>query len=143
MARVVSFLMLIEAMGSITTATLSSMLGYPNRESGGTAPLARVRGIINGFGAEGASRPESFGPFTELCYNRPLFKRGCVPLRLIGFIWGIAGVIAILALAVRRLAPYVGELSNYALGAGHWLALVAWTLYMLYAEGYKGFHLNF
>jgi hypothetical protein len=35
------------------------------------------------------------------------------------------------------------ELGDYALTALQWAALILFTPYMAYAEGYKGFHLNF
>jgi hypothetical protein len=64
-------------------------------------------------------------------------------LRLLAHYWGFCGVVALLASAVWRLAPRIVELADYSLGALHWLVLVAFTPYMAYAEGYKGFHLAF
>lgn len=64
-------------------------------------------------------------------------------LQLIGFYWGVLGVIGIIASAVVRLSPYILALQDHALGALHWSVLVVFTLYMAHAEGYKGFHLNF
>lgn len=66
-----------------------------------------------------------------------------VSLRSIAQFWGLLGVIALLASAVWRLAPRIVELADFALGPLHWLLLVVFTPYMAYAEGYKGFHLNF
>ena len=64
-------------------------------------------------------------------------------MRFIGFVWGVAGVIAFLMLAVFRLTPNVLELELFAMDWWHWLSLVLFVPYMIYAEGYKGFHRNF
>jgi hypothetical protein len=64
-------------------------------------------------------------------------------LRLIGFYWGILGVTGLIGSAVFRLSPRILELDIAMLGPLHWAALLLFTPYMAYAEGYKGFHLNF
>lgn len=64
-------------------------------------------------------------------------------LRTLGYYWGITGVILLLSTAVYRLAPRVFELRNHELSPLHWLLLLAFVAFMLYLEGYKGFHLNF
>ncbi|MDY6981743.1 MAG: hypothetical protein SV422_01510 [Pseudomonadota bacterium] len=64
-------------------------------------------------------------------------------MRAIAYYWGMLGVIGLIASAVFRLSPLAIELANIQLGALHWLALALFTPYMAYAEGYKGFHLNF
>lgn len=64
-------------------------------------------------------------------------------MRLLGFCWGIAGVIGILFFAVYRLGRVALEIVDYSLEWPQWLALGLFTLYMAYAEGYKGFHLAF
>lgn len=64
-------------------------------------------------------------------------------MRLLGFYWGIAGVIAFLSYAVIRLAPRILELSDYSLSPLHWLVMVGFVLWMAWAEGYKGFHRAF
>lgn len=64
-------------------------------------------------------------------------------MRLIAQYWGLLGVFGLIASAVLRLSPRIWELRNFELGGWHWLVLVTFTLYMAYAEGYKGFHLNF
>lgn len=64
-------------------------------------------------------------------------------MRLIGFYWGIGGVIGILFFAVFRLFGKVLEMTEHSLSAFQWLVMLAFVLYMAYAEGYKGFHLNF
>ncbi len=64
-------------------------------------------------------------------------------LRLLGFYWGITGVIAFLSFAVLRLSPRIWELADYSLGLLHWGVLVFFTAWMAWAEGYKGFHRAF
>ncbi|MES2625168.1 MAG: hypothetical protein V4628_07810 [Pseudomonadota bacterium] len=63
-------------------------------------------------------------------------------LRLLGYYWGVVGVIGIIASAAFKLTPRIVELSPYPLGLHHWLVLLLFTPYMAYAEGYKGFYLN-
>ena len=59
-------------------------------------------------------------------------------------IWGVAGVAAILARAVIALTPnalqpiLAGTFSRV-----HWVILVGWVMFMVYSEGYRGFHLGF
>ena len=64
-------------------------------------------------------------------------------LRLLGFYWGIAGVIAFLLFAVFRLSPRIWELGDYSLSPLQWAVLVGFSLWMAWAEGYKGFHRAF
>jgi hypothetical protein len=64
-------------------------------------------------------------------------------LRSIAYYWGLLGVIGLIASAVLRLSPRMWELTEFSLGPWHWLVLAVFTPYMAYAEGYKGFHLNF
>jgi len=64
-------------------------------------------------------------------------------LGLVGFSWGIGGVLAMLLFAVYRLAPMAIELSALTLSSLQWIALLFSIGYMAYAEGYRGFHLSF
>ncbi|MEX2130296.1 MAG: hypothetical protein WD772_02320 [Pseudohongiellaceae bacterium] len=64
-------------------------------------------------------------------------------VHLIGFTWGIGGVIALLLFAVYRLLPMAMDLSELYLNGWHWLALLFSIVYMAYAEGYQGFHKGF
>lgn len=71
-----------------------------------------------------------------------LFRR--LPLlRVLGFLWGVGGVILLLLFAIYRLAPLALELFSLRLSLLHYAALVFSVLYMAWAEGYKGFHLGF
>ena len=64
-------------------------------------------------------------------------------MRLLGFYWGIAGVIAFISFAVIRLSPRIAELTEYSLSPLQWLVLAVFVLWMAWAEGYKGFHRAF
>jgi hypothetical protein len=64
-------------------------------------------------------------------------------LRLLGYYWGIFGVIALLSSAIYRLSFRVLELRDEQMDALHWSVLVGFTLLMIHSEGYRGFHLNF
>jgi uncharacterized membrane protein YjgN (DUF898 family) len=58
--------------------------------------------------------------------------------------WGIAGVTALLATAIVRLAPVAAEaLASSAMTGPHWAILSAWVGAMAYFEGYRGFQLAF
>lgn len=64
-------------------------------------------------------------------------------LKILGFAWGIGGILLLLLFAVVRLGPMALELATLELQQLHWFALAVSILYMAYAEGYKGFHLGF
>jgi hypothetical protein len=64
-------------------------------------------------------------------------------LRLLGYYWGIFGVIALISSAIYRLSFRVMELQEVQLSPLHWLVLVGFTLMMIHSEGYRGFHQNF
>ncbi len=64
-------------------------------------------------------------------------------MKLLGYYWGICGVLLILLSAIARLSTRVVEMFDYPLSVFQWLLLVMFAIYMAYAEGYKGFHLNF
>ncbi|MDP6377329.1 MAG: hypothetical protein QF515_18780 [Pseudomonadales bacterium] len=61
----------------------------------------------------------------------------------IGAYWGISGVLAILVFAVYRLSSITIESFTYVMDWSHWALLIGNTAFMAYAEGYKGFQLNF
>lgn len=64
-------------------------------------------------------------------------------MKAFGYYWGIIGVLAILLFAIARLSLRVVDMLNYSLNIWQWLGLILFAFYMAYAEGYKGFHLNF
>lgn len=64
-------------------------------------------------------------------------------MKILGFTWGIGGVLLLLAFAIFRLAPIALALGDFPLSLLHWGALVFSVVYMAYAEGYRGFYLGF
>jgi len=64
--------------------------------------------------------------------------------RYVSALWGICGVIAIVGFAVIRLFPIaLDAFTNYPLHPGQWLLAFIWCFFMIYAEGWKGFHKGF
>lgn len=61
----------------------------------------------------------------------------------IAFLWGVGGVVVMLARAVWNLTPYATEALNSGLSAGQWAFWVGWMGFMLYTEGYRGFQQRF
>lgn len=64
-------------------------------------------------------------------------------MRSIGFIWGVGGILLLLSFAIVRLGGVALELSAFSLTIWQWLIMLVWFAYMVWAEGYKGFHLAF
>jgi len=64
-------------------------------------------------------------------------------VRTFGFIWGVGGILLLLSFAIVRLGTVALEASSYPLAPWQWGATLGWLLYMVWAEGYKGFHLAF
>lgn len=64
-------------------------------------------------------------------------------MRTFGFIWGVGGIVMLLTFAIVRLGGVALEVGNYPLATWQWGLALAWLLYMVWAEGYKGFHLAF
>ena len=62
---------------------------------------------------------------------------------LLGAIWGLLGVTALLGSAVARLAPKAIEALAMPLSTAQRIALAAWVLFMAFAEGYRGFQQGF
>lgn len=58
-------------------------------------------------------------------------------------LWGLLGAIGILVYAITRMTGHVMEAFSMELGTWHYVTLVAWTLFMAYSEGYKGFQKSF
>ena len=61
----------------------------------------------------------------------------------IGAIWGFSGVVAFIGFAVYRLAPRAWEALQSPLTTLQWVVLVVFALFMLVAEGYRGFQKKF
>ncbi len=70
----------------------------------------------------------------------------CLPsagLRKLGVLWGIGGIAAILLYAALSLGRYTLEAVEGGLTATEWLALIATSVFMAWAEGYRGFQQRF
>lgn len=64
-------------------------------------------------------------------------------MRIFGFIWGIGGIVLLLVFAIVRLGGVALAAGDHTLTFWHWALAFGWLLYMVWAEGYKGFHLAF
>jgi hypothetical protein len=84
-----------------------------------------------------------FGYSRETAILRPFAGREWHTVWLLGFTWGIGGVLFLLAFAIVRLAPMALDLNNFYLSGLQWAILILFVAYMAYAEGYKGFHKSF
>ncbi|MEM1443580.1 MAG: hypothetical protein AAGF67_14640 [Verrucomicrobiota bacterium] len=62
---------------------------------------------------------------------------------IVGAIWGFTGVVALLSFAIVRLAPRAWEVLQSPLSALHWTFLILFAVFMLFAEGYRGFQKKF
>jgi len=58
-------------------------------------------------------------------------------------LWGIAGVVALLADAIYRLTPHALALLELSLDAVEISVLGVWLAFNAYSEGYRAFHRNF
>ncbi|TNE92232.1 MAG: hypothetical protein EP330_02570 [Deltaproteobacteria bacterium] len=57
--------------------------------------------------------------------------------------WGIVGVHLTIGNAIVRLGAKGVDAMTSGLSAGQWALLVVWVAFMLYSEGYRGFHLRY
>ena len=64
-------------------------------------------------------------------------------LQWVVFVWGVCGVLLILAQAIVRLSSHALGLLAADLSTTHLAITATWTLFMLYSEGWKGFHKQF
>ena len=64
-------------------------------------------------------------------------------MKVLGFTWGVGGVLLLLLFAIYRLAPMALALEDSMMTLLHWTVLVFFVAYMAYTEGYKGFHHGF
>jgi len=58
-------------------------------------------------------------------------------------LWGITGVLGLLAQALYRLTPYAIDAITHPLAMVELAVLVGWVVFNAYAEGYRGFHRMF
>lgn len=71
------------------------------------------------------------------------FLRAEQSVRTFGFIWGVGGIVLLLTFAIVRLGGVALAVGDHPVAAWQWGLACAWLLYMVWAEGYKGFHLAF
>ncbi len=64
-------------------------------------------------------------------------------LGILGATWGIAGVLLLIGAPTVRLTRVGLEAFDYPLQVHHWAFLVAFLLFMLISEGYRGFQKSF
>ena len=64
-------------------------------------------------------------------------------VRFIGVPWAIIGVSALLLRAIIGLSKHAANAIESGLSTWQWIALVAFALFMLVAEGYRGFQKKF
>lgn len=60
-----------------------------------------------------------------------------------GAVWGLAGITILLGVAITRVYAYAHEAWAYGLTPLQWVVAVLWALFMLVAEGYRGFQKQF
>lgn len=64
-------------------------------------------------------------------------------VRSIGALWGVGGVVALLAYAVWRLSHHAFELLEFQLSPALITILIMWCVFMIYTEGYQTFGRRF
>ena len=64
-------------------------------------------------------------------------------IKYLGMFWAIIGLTLILTYAIVRLTPHSIEALRRGLSFIEWIILLVWCGFMLFAEGYKGFHKQF
>lgn len=95
--------------------------------------------IMSISGGEVSSNPAA-SPSAE----QPNFSLKRQLLRNVLGVWGVAQVISVLANAVKRLIPVaIQPLQQNDLQPWQWGLYVTWSMYMVYAEGYKAFQKKF
>lgn len=61
----------------------------------------------------------------------------------VGAVWGLSGIFLLLGTAIYRLSLIALDAFSYDFLWYHWLFLFCFTVFMAYAEGYKGFQKQF
>ena len=64
-------------------------------------------------------------------------------LGYLGAVWGLAGIAALLAFSIWRLAGVAADALSYEFYFYHWIVLVAHVVFMAWSEGYRGFQQSF
>ncbi len=58
-------------------------------------------------------------------------------------VWGVVGFLGLLAQAIIRLGGQALTVMQSELTVIHIAVLVVWVVFMVYSEGYRGFHMRF
>lgn len=61
----------------------------------------------------------------------------------IGAAWGIGGILLLLLDALFRLSPYALDGLTARLSLLQWIVVIVWCVFMIAAEGYRGFQKHF
>ncbi len=61
----------------------------------------------------------------------------------LGAAWGLIGISLLLGSAIYRLTLVAVDAFSYSFTMPQWVFLGAFLIFMLYFEGYRGFHLSF
>lgn len=110
------------------------MLLFVSRAASLVAPPSKVAGRLSG------RRKIAIRTTLEIPSGGGL----AVPQRCtVASFWGVAGVMAMLVNAVKRVFPVAVEPFQTGLSPPLWIAYGIFALGMCYAEGYKAFHLKF
>lgn len=64
-------------------------------------------------------------------------------LGVIGAVWGVLGLCALLLWAIYRLSFYAVAAWEAPWAWWHWAFFAVWMVFMVYSEGYKGFQKGF
>ena len=64
-------------------------------------------------------------------------------MRFIGPTWGVIGICLLIGSAIYRLAPKALEALETGLSTWQWIVLIGFSIFMLIAEGYRGFQKKF
>ena len=64
-------------------------------------------------------------------------------MRFFGPIWGLMGVLSLLGFAIYRLTPRALDAVSSDLTLVQWIVLVAFAVFMVVSEGYRGFQKKF
>jgi hypothetical protein len=57
--------------------------------------------------------------------------------------WGLIGFSLLIGEAFYKVTPFVLELFQIQLTPFHWIALIGWSIFMAYSEGYRGFQKHY
>jgi hypothetical protein len=62
---------------------------------------------------------------------------------VVGVAWGVGGHVLFIVSALYRMVAIGFSAYEYPFGTAHWVLLWTWVPMMIWAEGYRGFHLSF